>query len=127
MALPKGISKTRPGAAISDGGSVFVSLFWATIWNLIQRDCIATTAYNPRSDGQSERTNQVVEIALYHLVNEHQHNWVDHLSEIQFGMNNALRELLIAFTLRSAVDIPTGHIQLHGQASQATSRAHAIR
>jgi hypothetical protein len=71
-----------PGAMISDRGSVFVSTFWTTIFGLMKTDCIATTAYNPRSDGQSERTNQVVEIALRHLVNEHQDDWADHLGEI---------------------------------------------
>jgi hypothetical protein len=58
-----------PAAIISDRGSVFVSLFWTTVFKLMKTDCIATTAYNPRSDGQSERTNQVVEIALRSLVN----------------------------------------------------------
>jgi hypothetical protein len=124
-----------PGAAISDRGSVFVSLFWTTIFNLMKTDCIATTAYNPRSDGQSERTNQVVEIALRHLVNEHQNDWADHLGEIQFAMNaspnastgKAPSELLMAFIPRSAVDIPTGHIQSRGQVGEAAKRADSIR
>jgi hypothetical protein len=123
-----------PGAAISDCGSVFVSLFWTTIFNLMKTDCIATTAYNPRSDGQSELTNQVVEIASRHLINEHQDDWAEHLGEIQFAMNNSPNastwkspnELLMGFTPRSAVDIPTGHVQSRGQAGAATKRAEVI-
>jgi hypothetical protein len=124
-----------PAAMISDRGSVFVSLFWTTIFKMMKTDCIATTAYNPRSDGQSERTNQVVEIALRHFVNSYQNDWADHLGEIQFAMNNspnastgvAPNELLMAFTPRSAVDIPAGHVQTRGQVQEATNRAASIQ
>jgi hypothetical protein len=123
-----------PGAMISDRGSVFVSTFWTTIFGLMKTDCISTTAYNPRSDGQSDRTNQVVEIALRHLVNEHQDDWADHLGEIQFAMNNspnastgkAPSELLMAFTPRNAIDIPATPAQ-PGQATEATQRAEVLR
>jgi transposase InsO family protein len=59
-----------PGAIITDRGSVFVSYMWTTLFSLLGTDCMATTAYNPEADGQSERTNQTVEIALRHLVND---------------------------------------------------------
>jgi hypothetical protein len=124
-----------PAATISDRGSVFVSQFWTTIFSLMKTDCIATTAYNPRSDGQSERTNQVVEIALRHFVNEHQNDWANHLGQIQFSMNNspnastgkAPSELLMAYQPRSTIDIPTAHLPLTGKAREATTRANAIK
>jgi hypothetical protein len=83
---------------------------------------IATTAYNPRSDGQSERTNQVVEIALRGLVNDHQDDWPNHLGAVQFAMNNSPNaatgkvpsELLMAYTPRNAIDIPANHLPKHG-------------
>jgi hypothetical protein len=111
-------------ATISDRGSVFVSQFWTTIFGLMKTDCIATTAYNPRSDGQSERTNQVVEIALRHFVNKHQDDWANHLGHIQFSMNNSPNastgkspaELLMAFQPCTAIDIPTAHLPLTGKA-----------
>jgi hypothetical protein len=107
-----------PAAIISDRGSVFLSLFWTTVFKRMKTDCIATTAYNPRSDGQSERTNQVVEIALRHVVNTHQNNWAPILPDIQFAMNNspnastgrAPTELMMGFMPRAAIDIPTGHL-----------------
>jgi hypothetical protein len=124
-----------PAATISDRGSVFVSQFWTTIFSLMKTDCIATTAYNPRSDGQSERTNQVVEIALRHFVNEHQNDWANHLGQIQFSMNNSPNastgkspsELLMAYQPRSTIDIPTAHLPLTGKAREATNRANAIK
>jgi hypothetical protein len=107
-----------PASIISDRGSIFVSMFWTTVFGLMKTDCIATTAYNPRADGQSERTNQVVEIALRHLVNDHQDNWVSFIGEVRFAMNNAPNastgktpsELMMGFNPRGAIDIPANHV-----------------
>jgi hypothetical protein len=124
-----------PKAMISDRGSVFVSMFWTTIFKLMHTDCIATTAYNPGADGQSERTNQVVEIALRHLVNDRQDDWVEYLGAVQFAMNNAPNastgsvpsELMMGFLPRSAIDIPAGSISRPGKERDATKRADDIR
>jgi hypothetical protein len=124
-----------PRAMISDRGSVFVSLFWTTIFGLMHTDCIATIAYNPRADGQSERTNQVVEIALQHLVNEHQDDWVDHLGAVQLEMNNSPKastertpsELMMGFLPRTSIDIPTDHLMRQGKQRDASKRADGIR
>jgi hypothetical protein len=124
-----------PAAMISDRGSVFVSLFWTTIFSLMKTDCIATTAYNPRADGQSERTNQVVEIALRHVVNDHQDDWVSFLGEVRFAMNNSPNaatgktpsELLMGFYPRGIIDIPTGHIPRQGGVSDAYKRGEQIK
>jgi hypothetical protein len=107
-----------PGAMISDQGSVFVSRCWTTIFGLMHTDCIATMAYNQRSDGQSERTNQVVGIALRHLVNDHQDDWPEHLVEIQLVMNNSPNastgrtpsEMMMGFVPRTAIEIPMAHL-----------------
>jgi hypothetical protein len=122
-----------PAAIISDRGSVFLSQFWTTVFGLMRTDCIATTAYNPQADGQSERTNQVVEIALRHCVNEEQNDWGDFLGEIQFAMNNSINastgtspaELLMGYRPRAAIDIPTDH--LTGKAASAAQRVENIR
>jgi hypothetical protein len=49
---------------IVDRDSKWLSLFWRTIFTNMGTKIAATTAYHPQSDGQSERTNQTVEIAL---------------------------------------------------------------
>jgi hypothetical protein len=124
-----------PAAMISDRGSIFVSQFWTTIFQLMKTDCISTTAYNPRSDGQSERTNQVVEIALRHCVNAEQDDWVYYLSEIQFAMNNSVNastgacpaDLLMGYGPRGSIDIPAAHLTLRGKAASAVQRAEHIR
>jgi hypothetical protein len=119
-----------PASIISDRGSIFVSMFWTTVFGLMKTDCIATTAYNPRADGQSERTNQVVEIALRHLVNDHQDNWVSFIGEVRFAMNNAPNastgktpsELMMGFNPRGAIDIPSNHLSKQGATADAHKR-----
>jgi hypothetical protein len=124
-----------PAAMISDRGSVFVSLFCNTIFGLMKTDCIATTAYNPRSDGQSEHTNQVVEIALRHLADDQQSDWVTFLGEIRFAMNNTPNaatgktpsELLMGFDPQGSIEIPAGHLLKQGTAADAQHRAENLR
>jgi predicted nucleic acid-binding Zn ribbon protein len=114
-----------PAAIISDRGSVFLSQFWTTVFKRMKTDCISTTAYNPRSDGQSERTNQVVEIALRYMVNEHQDDWASYLSEIQFVMNTSPNaatgktpsDLMLGFMPRAAIEIVAGNASAGKQKS----------
>ena len=47
-----------------------------------------STAYHPRTDGQSERTNQKAETYLRFIANEHQDNWVPYLPLAEFVHNN---------------------------------------
>ena len=84
-------------------------------------ECIATTAYNPQADGQSERTNQVVEIALQHVVNDPQSDWSDFIGMIPLEMNNAPNATtgispnmaLMGYNPKTVVQLPTSHIQLN--------------
>jgi hypothetical protein len=47
-----------------------------------------STAYHPRTDGQSERLNQWVETAIRFISDHHQTNWVPYLPIAQFTHNN---------------------------------------
>jgi hypothetical protein len=47
-----------------------------------------STAYHPRTDGQSERSNQWVETAIRFISDHHQTNWAPYLPIAQFAHNN---------------------------------------
>jgi len=74
---------------------------------------LASTAYHPQTDGQSERTNQTTEIALRYYVSLHQTDWTDHLPSIQASINTAVSkstgktpfEVLYGFNPRHALDL----------------------
>ena len=49
-----------------------------------------STAYHPQTDGQSERTNQTVEIALRFLTTEYTTSWVKVLPSLSATLNNSV-------------------------------------
>lgn len=57
-----------PKVMISDRDPKFVAKFWRTWLQRLNVQLLTSMSYHPQTDGQSERTNQTVEIALrYHL------------------------------------------------------------
>ncbi|WVZ88993.1 hypothetical protein U9M48_035458 [Paspalum notatum var. saurae] len=53
-----------PKRIISDRGSQFTSRFWEQLHNLLDTKLRFSTAYHPQTDGQTERTNQILEDML---------------------------------------------------------------
>jgi hypothetical protein len=53
-----------PVKIISDRDARFTSRFWSTLMHLLGISQGLTSAFHPSADGQAEKTNQVVEIAL---------------------------------------------------------------
>ncbi|WVZ58102.1 hypothetical protein U9M48_008408 [Paspalum notatum var. saurae] len=50
-----------PKRIISDRGSQFTSRFWEQLHNSLDTNLRFSTAYHPHTDGQTERTNQILE------------------------------------------------------------------
>ena len=48
-----------------------------------------STTFHPQTDGQSERTIQVLEDMLRACVLDHKGNWEEHLPLVQFSYNNS--------------------------------------
>lgn len=102
-----------PLVMITDRDKIFTSTFWMKLFKLAKVEAALTTAYNPRADGQSENTNQMLEIALRHLVNVRNDDWVDYLGELQLQFNNtpnastglSPNEILMGTRVRDAGDV----------------------
>lgn len=79
-----------PRCIISDRDSRFMSAFWKEIFKKLQVKFLTSTAYHPQTDGQSERTNQTVEIALrFYLTSHPDDQWDEILPYIQITINNS--------------------------------------
>ena len=79
-----------PCAIISDRDPKFMSLLWKTIFKTLGTDLMVSTAYHPQTDGQSERTNQTVEIALrYHLACYPEEDWDKFVITLRGTLNNS--------------------------------------
>ena len=79
-----------PRSVISDRDRKFMSLFWRTIFQKLGIELLTSTAYHPQTDGQSERTNQTLEIALrFWLSNPNNTDWVGVLPYLTATNNNS--------------------------------------
>ena len=106
-----------PQVIISDRDAKFTSYFWKALFKRASTRLAMTTAYHPASDGQSERTNQTVEIALRCLLAglETKSGWEDILPDVEFSINTSANvttgstpfELLYGVEARTAFSPPT--------------------
>ena len=79
-----------PDEVVSDRGSQFVSRFWKRFLELIGTKQCLSTAYHPQTDGQSERTIQVLQQYLRCFISYHQDDWISLLPLAEFSFNNTM-------------------------------------
>ena len=77
-----------PSKIISNQDPRFTSKFVRELCKAMGIEQNISTAYHPRTDGQSERTNQWVETFLRFVTNYKQDDWVRWLPMAQFAHNN---------------------------------------
>lgn len=80
-----------PIKVISDRGSQFVSGYMRELNRLLGIQTAASTAYQPQTDGQTERINQEIELYLRMFVNYRQDDWMDWLPLAEFCYNNRIQ------------------------------------
>ena len=79
-----------PRSIISDRDPRFVSSFWQALWKRLGTQLNLSTANHPETDGQSERTNQVLEDMLRAYVSSYQDDWEEHLVTAEFAYNDSV-------------------------------------
>ena len=132
-----------PRSFLTDRDSKFMSSFWRVVFQKLGVKMLTSTAYHPQTDGQSERTNQTVEIALRYYLSKPDANWVESLPYISATMNNSINfatgfapnEVLYGFKVNDNLglleDLPPEDYdrlrQIHRDAAdEATSFANAM-
>jgi hypothetical protein len=73
---------------ISDRDPHFMSKFMQEACKITGIKHAPSTAYHPRTDGQSERSNQWLETAIQFITDQKQRNWAPYLPIAQFAHNN---------------------------------------
>src|SRR3984885_591898 len=76
-----------PRKIISDHDTRFTSKFARALCNALEIKQNVSTAYHPRTDGQSERTNQTTEVYLRIYCDKKQNDWHKWLSIAEFAHN----------------------------------------
>jgi hypothetical protein len=77
-----------PTKVISDRDPQFMSKFIQAACKVTGVKHAPSTAYHPRTDGQSERSNQWLETAIRFITDQKQKNWAPYLPIAQFAHNN---------------------------------------
>ena len=78
-----------PESIITDRGSTFMSQYFKDMAKHFQISNKTSTAYHPQTDGQTERTNSILEQYLRAYVNYEQNNWSQLLPQAEFAYNNS--------------------------------------
>ena len=77
-----------PSKVITDRDPRFTSQFMKELCAQLRVEQNVSTVYHPRTDGQSERTNQWLEQHLRFWVNHHQDNWRQLLPMAEYAHNS---------------------------------------
>ncbi len=79
-----------PAALLSDRDPKFTSKFWECLLRKHKIKKLMTAGYHPNADGQAERSNQSVEIALRCLLaGQYEENWTKLLPEVELALNTS--------------------------------------
>lgn len=81
-----------PRTLVSDRDPRFTSHLFQEVCRLLHCKQAMSTAFHPETDGQTERTNRVVEEVLRHYVSPRQDDWDKWLFAVEFAINNAYNE-----------------------------------
>ncbi|XP_019184184.1 PREDICTED: uncharacterized protein LOC109179070 [Ipomoea nil] len=74
---------------VSDRDPRFLSQFWKSLQAALGTKLSLSTAFHPATDGQKERTIQIIEDMLRACMLDFQGSWEDHLDLIEFSYNNS--------------------------------------
>ena len=78
-----------PRVIISDRDTRFTAELWRHFCKKLGIQPRFSTAFHPQTDGQTERTNRVLEEVLRHFIDGEHKNWEELLPLAAFAMNNA--------------------------------------
>jgi IS30 family transposase len=74
---------------VSDRGSQFISKFWEKLHESMDTKLNFSSAYHPQIDGQTERTNQILEDMLRSCALKYGKSWDKSLPYAKFSYNNS--------------------------------------
>src|SRR6187551_1969632 len=83
-----------PKRIVSDCGTQFTSHFWQKLHESMDTKLQFSSAYHPQTDGQTERTNQILEDMLRACALQYGVSWDKSLSYAEFSYNNSYQKSL---------------------------------
>ena len=81
-----------PRSIVSDRDVKFTSSFWTAFCEQVGIKLKMSSAYHPETDGQTERINRIIVDMMRHYISPTQDDWDEHLTAIEFAINNAYQQ-----------------------------------
>jgi transposase InsO family protein len=78
----------------SDRGTQFTLKFWERLYETLDTQLHFSSAYHPRTDGQTERVNQILEDILRDCALQYGRSWDKSLLYAEFSYNNSYQKSL---------------------------------
>ena len=78
-----------PVSIVSDKDPRFTAHFWKSLKKAMGTRLTMNTAFHPQTDGQPERTIQVLEDMLRACLLDHKGSWEEHFPLVEFAYNNS--------------------------------------
>ena len=78
-----------PVSIVLDKDPRFTTHFWKSFQKAIGTQLMISTTFHPQTDGQSERTIQVLEDKMLACVLDFKGSWEEHLPLVEFAYNNS--------------------------------------
>jgi hypothetical protein len=78
-----------PKKIVSDRGSQFTSKFWEKLHESMDTKLNFSSTYHPQTDGQAERTNQILEDMLRACALKYEKSWDKSMPYAEFSYNNS--------------------------------------
>jgi hypothetical protein len=101
---------------VSDRGSQFTSKFWEKIHESMDTKLNFSSAYHPHTDGQTERTNQILEDMLRACALKYGKSWDKSLHYAEFLYNNSYQAsigwLRVKFYMDGSVEPHCSRVKL---------------
>jgi hypothetical protein len=94
---------------VSDRGSQFTSKFWEKLHEFMDTKLNFSSAYHLQTDGQTERTNQILEGMLRACVLKYGKSWDKSLPYAEFSYNNSYQATIKMHRLRHCMDDSVEH------------------
>jgi hypothetical protein len=79
---------------VSDKGTQFTSKFWERLHETLDTQLHFCYTYQPQTDGQTERVNQIPEDMLRACALQYRRSWDTSLSYVEFSYNNSYQKSL---------------------------------
>ena len=79
----------EPVSIVLDRDPRFTAHFWKSFQKAMGTRLTMSTTFHPQTDGQLERTIQVLEDMLRACVLDHKDSWEEHLPLVEFAYNNS--------------------------------------